>query len=151
MTTKRTKIFDGLFTSERVTFDLTQPMDEETFAELFALVSDASVVGRISRLEAYIKANSTPAPAVALRLEKMRSALAIAKRGGLRDVVFMAMECGPMSQVIFTTWGGGITVEINPNDPTLFKAGIVQIAVVLACDVGIVCPTTAFTKSTSIT
>jgi hypothetical protein len=61
------------------------------------------------------------------------------------------MLSGPMSQVVFATWGGGITVELNPNDPTLFKSGVTQVAVVLSCDVGIICPVTGFTKATSIT
>jgi hypothetical protein len=61
------------------------------------------------------------------------------------------MLSGPMSQVVFATWGGGIVIELNPNDPTLFKSGVTQIAVVMSCDVGVVCPVTAFTKSTSIT
>jgi HK97 family phage major capsid protein len=67
------------------------------------------------------------------------------------DMPSATMLCGPMSQVLFATWGGGITFELNPNDPTLFKAGITQAAVVVSCDVAILCDVAAFTKAASIT
>lgn len=92
MSVKRSKTFDGLFTSERVTFDLTQPMDEETWAEFCRVGESTSIVGLIGRYEEYIAAHSGPMPDVAIRLDKMRSALAVAKRGGPRDTVLMAME-----------------------------------------------------------
>lgn len=60
------------------------------------------------------------------------------------------MLSGSMSQIVLGLWGPGIEIQLNPNDPTLFKSGVVQVAVVVSCDVGLVCPVTAFTKSTSI-
>ena len=92
MTVKRTKVTDGLFTSERVTFDLTQPMDEKTWAEFRRVADGSSIMARIAQLEAYTATYAKPQPAVALRLDKMQAALAIAKRGGRRDEVFIAME-----------------------------------------------------------
>jgi HK97 family phage major capsid protein len=67
------------------------------------------------------------------------------------DMPAATMVSGPWSQVLFALWGGGITVELNPNDPTLFKSGVVQVAVVVSCDVGVLCDPAAFAKSTSIT
>jgi len=57
---------------------------------------------------------------------------------------------GPMSRCYVGFWGSGFVVEANPYDPVLFKSGITQWRVVVACDVAIACPQTAFCKSTSI-
>jgi HK97 family phage major capsid protein len=67
------------------------------------------------------------------------------------DMPAATMVSGPWSQVLFALWGGGITVELNPNDPTLFKSGVVQVAVVVSCDVGVLCDPVAFVKSATIT
>ena len=48
-------------------------------------------------------------------------------------------------------WGSGVTIDANPYDPTLFKSGVVQWRVIVACDVALGCDPTAFTKATSIT
>ena len=61
------------------------------------------------------------------------------------------MLCGPMSRILVGLWGPGFQIEINPNDPTLFKSGVIQIAVVVTMDVGITCDPAAFTLATSIT
>jgi hypothetical protein len=57
---------------------------------------------------------------------------------------------GPMAEVHFGLWGAGMSVQVNPFDPTLFKTGAVQIRVVVSCDVAIGCDRTAFTKAESI-
>jgi HK97 family phage major capsid protein len=67
------------------------------------------------------------------------------------DMLTATLLSGPMSEVLFGIWGGGFAVEINPFDTTLFKAGIVQVRVVLSCDVAILCAPAAFTAATSIT
>jgi HK97 family phage major capsid protein len=61
------------------------------------------------------------------------------------------MLSGPMGEVFFGLWGGGMQVEVNPFDAALFKTGAVQILVIVSCDVAIVCDRAAFTKATSIT
>jgi HK97 family phage major capsid protein len=58
---------------------------------------------------------------------------------------------GAMSEVTLGLWGSGITIETNPYDPVLFKTGVVQLRVIVLCDVALGCAPTAFTKATSIT
>ncbi len=61
------------------------------------------------------------------------------------------MLSGPMGEITLGLWGGGLQIEINPYDPVGFKAGIVQIRVIVSCDVAITCNRGAFTKAESIT
>lgn len=58
--------------------------------------------------------------------------------------------CGPMAEVFLGLWGGGMSVEVNPYDPTLFKSGIVQIRVVISVDLALGCAPSAFTKATGV-
>jgi len=58
---------------------------------------------------------------------------------------------GPFSMCHLGVWGPGVTIDANPYDPTLFKSGVVQWRVIIACDVALGCDPTAFTKATSIT
>jgi hypothetical protein len=99
MRPKREKTFDGLFTGERVTFDLTQPMDPETWAEFCRVTEGSSVVAQIAKYETYIAERSQSAPPfVALRLDRMRKALALAKQGGPRDAVLIAMQSAELQR-----------------------------------------------------
>jgi HK97 family phage major capsid protein len=67
------------------------------------------------------------------------------------DMPTAAMLAGPMAEVFFGLWGAGMRVEVNPFAPALFKSGVVQIRVVLECDVAVACNLAALTKATSIT
>jgi hypothetical protein len=58
---------------------------------------------------------------------------------------------GPMSEVTLGLWGSGIVIEANPYDPTLFKTGVLQLRVIVSCDVALGVVATAFTKAASIT
>jgi HK97 family phage major capsid protein len=58
---------------------------------------------------------------------------------------------GPFGMCYLGLWGPGIVVEVNPFDPTLFKSGVIQVRLVVACDVALGCDPAAFTKSASIT
>lgn len=60
-----------------------------------------------------------------------------------------SMLCGPLSGVTVGLWGD-LRIEINPFDQTLFKSGAIQIRVLVATDVAITVPLTAFTLATSI-
>lgn len=53
---------------------------------------------------------------------------------------------GPFSMCHLGLWGG-ITIDASPYDTTLFKTGVVQWRVIVACDVALGCDPTAFTKA----
>jgi len=62
-----------------------------------------------------------------------------------------SMLVGPWPQVILGQWGPpGLTLEINPFDPTGFKQGVIQARMILTADAAVIRPA-AFIKSTSIT
>ena len=60
------------------------------------------------------------------------------------------MLSGPMSGITLGLWGD-LRLEVNPFDSSLFKTGAVQIRVLVAVDVAVNVPLTAFTVATSIT
>lgn len=60
------------------------------------------------------------------------------------------MIAGAWPELYLGIWGDGIMVEINPYDPSGFKAGIVQARVMVSCDVAVLHPT-AFCAATSVT
>lgn len=60
------------------------------------------------------------------------------------------MLCVHWPSVILGLWGPGIEVQINPEDPTLFKTGAVQMRCLVSCDVGVANPA-AVNVSASIT
>lgn len=62
-----------------------------------------------------------------------------------------SLLAGPFAEAFYLSWGPGITLEVNPYDSTLFKQGVIQIAVVMTCDVVVACAPSGFTKSESIT
>jgi hypothetical protein len=66
------------------------------------------------------------------------------------DVPSATMICGDFSLVYLGFWGAGLFLEINPNDPTGFKSGIIQARVLVSCDVAVLHPS-AFIVASSIT
>jgi hypothetical protein len=66
------------------------------------------------------------------------------------DCPSASMVCGPWSEVVIGLFGPGVTLEINPNEETKFKQGIIEARVVLDADMGVIRPS-AFVKSESIT
>ena len=61
-----------------------------------------------------------------------------------------AMLAGPLAGVTLGLWTD-LRIEINPYDNQLFKSGVVQIRVLVACDVAIVVDPSSFTVASSIT
>lgn len=61
-----------------------------------------------------------------------------------------AMLSGPLAGVTVGLWSD-LRIEINPFDSTLFKSGVVQIRVLVACDAAIVVDPSSFTLASSIT
>ncbi len=61
------------------------------------------------------------------------------------------MVSGPLSGVTLGLWGGGLEIEINPFDPSMFKTAGVAIRVLVAVDVAVTVDRPAFTVATSIT
>lgn len=53
------------------------------------------------------------------------------------DLPAGSLVCGPWPQIYLGVWGSGFQLEINPYDPTGFKAGIIQARVMVSCDVAI--------------
>ncbi len=66
------------------------------------------------------------------------------------DVPTATMLCGDFGLVYLGFWGAGLFLELNPNDPTGFKSGIIQARVLVSCDVAILHPS-AFIVASSIT
>ena len=55
-----------------------------------------------------------------------------------------------MDNVYLGIWGAGFVVEINPDDPTAFKQGIIQARIIVSCDVAVLQPA-GFVVASSIT
>ena len=89
---KRTVIREGLFETERVTFDLAAPEDAQTWAEFCRVSNESNITGLVAYLEKFAAAQMPPPADVLSLLDNMHSALAIAKQGGLRDAVLMAVQ-----------------------------------------------------------
>lgn len=53
------------------------------------------------------------------------------------DVPASTLLCAAWSSVYVPIWGPGITIELNPYDPTGFKTGTIQARVLLSCDVAL--------------
>ena len=66
------------------------------------------------------------------------------------DVPAATMICGDWSNVYIGLWGPGLVVEINPFDPSGFKAGTIQARLIVSCDVCALHPG-SFVKAESIT
>jgi hypothetical protein len=60
------------------------------------------------------------------------------------------MICGDWSLLYLGIWGQGFVLEINPYDPSGFKAGLIQGRMIVSCDVAVLHPT-AFVVASSIT
>lgn len=65
------------------------------------------------------------------------------------DMPASTLIAGAWSAILLGIWGDGITVEINPYDPTGFKSGSIQARVLLSCDVAVLYPA-AFSVATSV-
>lgn len=66
------------------------------------------------------------------------------------DVPSATLIAGDWSDVILGLWGAGFVFEVNPYDPTGFKAGTIQARVLVSLDVAIAHPS-AFCVASSIT
>ncbi len=66
------------------------------------------------------------------------------------DMPSATLLCGAWPELLLAMWGPGIEVQINPDDPALFKTGAVQMRCLVSCDVGI-SHATAFNAATAIT
>ena len=66
------------------------------------------------------------------------------------DMPAATMLCGDFSLVVLGIWGQGFQLEVNPYDPTGFKAGTIQGRMIVSCDVACLHPS-SFIKSESIT
>jgi hypothetical protein len=83
MTIKRIAVTDGIFTGERLSFDLSALLsadDETLIREALTAMSPSS---RIARLEPFIAQCGEDRPAVALRVARIRDTLAAAKAQAL--------------------------------------------------------------------
>ena len=60
------------------------------------------------------------------------------------------MIAGPLGGIVLGLWTD-LKIEVNPFDPALFKNGVVQIRVLVACDVALLIDPSSFTLATSIT
>jgi HK97 family phage major capsid protein len=60
------------------------------------------------------------------------------------------MLAGDFSNAILSLWGPGLELAVNPNDPALFKQGVVQARALIAADVTVP-QIGAFVKTTTIT
>lgn len=67
------------------------------------------------------------------------------------DVPASTLLCGPLSSVLLGLWTDGLEIQVSPYDPTQFRQGTIQVRVLLAVDVALMCDPAAFVKSTSIT
>jgi HK97 family phage major capsid protein len=56
------------------------------------------------------------------------------------DMPAATLACGSWPDAILGLWGPGIVVELNPFAPTQFPRGIVQVRVIISCDVGFAHP-----------
>ncbi len=76
----------------------------------------------------------------------------IASRPGFvtTDMPAATMIAGVWSEVLVGIWGPGFQVELNPYDPTSFKAGVIEARLLVTCDVAVLYPA-AFTIASSIT
>lgn len=66
------------------------------------------------------------------------------------DMPAATMIAGDWSSVLVPLWGSGVVIEFNPFDSTLFRSGVIQARVLVACDVMVVHPA-AFSVASSIT
>jgi len=66
------------------------------------------------------------------------------------DVPAATMICGDFANAYLGIWGLGFVVEINPYDPSGFKAGTIHARIIASCDVALLQPG-AFDVATSIT
>lgn len=66
------------------------------------------------------------------------------------DVPTATMIEGDFSDVFLGIWGAGFVLEVNPYDPTAFKAGGYQARVLVSCDVAVMHPE-GFVVASSIT
>jgi HK97 family phage major capsid protein len=66
------------------------------------------------------------------------------------DVPTATMICGDWALVYLGIWGEGFVLEVNPYDPTGFKAGLIQGRVLVSCDLAVLHPA-GFVAATSIT
>jgi len=66
------------------------------------------------------------------------------------DVPTAVMICGDWSLIYLGIWGQGFVLEINPFDPSGFKAGLIQGRVLVSCDIAVLQPA-GFVVASSIT
>jgi len=66
------------------------------------------------------------------------------------DVPSGTLICGPWNVVYIGIWGRGFVLEVNPYDPTGFKAGLIQARMILSLDVAVRAPG-AFVIASSVT
>lgn len=66
------------------------------------------------------------------------------------DVPTATMLCGDYGNVYLGVWGEGFVVEVNPYEPTNFRAGIIQARILLGCDVAAL-QASGFVVASSIT
>jgi hypothetical protein len=66
------------------------------------------------------------------------------------DMPAATMICGDYGNVYVGIWGEAFVLEINPFDPTNFRAGVIQARVLLSCDVAVLYPA-GFAVASSIT
>ncbi len=66
------------------------------------------------------------------------------------DMPSATLICGAWPELVPGMWGPGVELQINPDDPALFKTGAVQMRCLVSCDVAIL-HAAAFNAATSIT
>ena len=66
------------------------------------------------------------------------------------DLPAGSLVCGAWPFILVPLWGQGLMLELNPFEPTLFKQGITQARVLVACDVMVTYPA-AFNVASSVT
>lgn len=66
------------------------------------------------------------------------------------DVPTATMICGDWSLIYLGICGQGFVLEVNPFDPTGFKAGTIQARMLVTCDIAVLHPS-AFVVASSIT
>ena len=76
----------------------------------------------------------------------------VASRPGFvtTDMPASTMICGAWPLVWLGIWGNGFIIEINPYDSSGFKAGTIQVRILVSLDVAVLHPS-AFCKAESIT
>lgn len=66
------------------------------------------------------------------------------------DMPAATMICGDFGHVYVGIWGEAFVLEVNPYEPTNFRAGVIQARVLVSCDVAVLYPA-GFVVASSIT